>query len=363
MDQKTIKMLSYVIGGFAGFIFILFLISSCANRKYTFEKLENRMLKIAQEMYKDDESELPSQDKDTKTITLKKMISDGKIDDVSKLFKRDDLKCNGTVTITNNNGYYNYSPYLSCGSEYETKYLKDKIIEDSLVESGVGLHELKNTYVMRGEVQNNYVKLNGVVYRIVRINDDGSIRVIEQTGLKQKSWDDRYNPNTRNNTGINEFEYNSLNSRIRDTLHDYYNDESKFPKSIKQYIATQTLCIGKRTENDITKDGSSECSKLIEDEVFGLITPYEYLQASLDPNCSYTTDSNCKNYNWMNKMKQSTWTLTANAEDTKSAFFLNGNPYLSTCSSASGVLVVFNITDKAIYVSGDGTEAKPYEFK
>ena len=133
MDQKTIKMLSYVIGGFAGFIFILFLISSCANRKYTFEKLENRMLKIAQEMYKDDESELPSQDKDTKTITLKKMISDGKIDDVSKLFKRDDLKCNGTVTITNNNGYYNYSPYLSCGSEYETKYLKDKIIEDSLV--------------------------------------------------------------------------------------------------------------------------------------------------------------------------------------------------------------------------------------
>lgn len=363
MDQKTIKMLGYIIGGFVSFIILLFLISSCTNKKYTFEKLENRMLKIAKEMYENDDKELPQQDKDTKTITLKKMISDGKIEEVSKLFKRDDLKCNGSVTITNNNGYYNYSPYLSCGKEYETTYLKDKIIDNSLVETGVGLHEIKDTYVMRGEVKDNFIKFNGNTYRIIRINSDGTIRIMEQKGLIQKVWDDRYNIENSNNSGINEYEYNSLNSRIRDTLIEYYLDSKTWPDEIKQYITTQTLCIGKRTKADITKDGSTECSKVMENEAFGLLSIYEFLQASLDANCSYTNDGNCRNYNWISNLKNSTWSITANAEDNKTAYLINGIPKVSTCSSMSGTLAVFNITDKAIYVKGDGTEENPYEFK
>ena len=86
MDKKTIKMFSYIIGAFVGFILILFIISSCTKKTYTFEKLENRMTEIAKETMKSDESQLPSQDKDTKIITLKSMISDGKIDEISKVF-------------------------------------------------------------------------------------------------------------------------------------------------------------------------------------------------------------------------------------------------------------------------------------
>lgn len=364
MDQKTMKMFGYIIAGFAIFIVILFLISSCANKKYTFEKLENRMLKVAKEMYENNEKELPAQDKDSKTITLKKMISDGKIEEIEKLFDRDDLKCNGTVTITNNNGYYNYSPYLNCGKEYETKYLKDKIIDDALVENGVGLHEDKDQYIMKGEVKNNFIKFNNNIYRIMRINSDGTIRVIETSGLKQKAWDDRYNADFNNNLGINEYEYNSLNSRIRDTLQNYYNDETVWPNEIKNYIVTQNLCIGKRSKNDVTKDGSTECSKIIENELLGLPAVYEYLQASLDQNCSFSTDSNCRNYNWLNSTtKFTTWTITANVENSTTAFLLNGIPKISSCSATSAILSVFNITDKAIYVSGDGTETNPYEFK
>lgn len=364
MDQKTMKMFAYIIGGFVIFIMMLFLISSCTNKKYTFEKLENQMLKVAKDMYKDNEKDLPSQDKDSKTITLKKMISEGKIEEIEKLFDRDDLKCNGTVTITNNNGYYNYSPYLNCGKEYETTYLKDKIIENSLVESGIGLYEDKDNYIMKGEIDNNYISFNNNLYRILRINSDGSIRVIGLSGVKQIVWDDRYNQDNNNYLGINEFEYNSLNSRIRDTLHNYYDDEKEWPKEIKNYILTQSLCIGKRTKNDITKDGTAECSKIIENETIGLITVYEYLQASLDQNCSYSTDTNCRNYNWLNSSTDfTTWTLTANAENSTTAFVLNGLPKVSTCSTYSNVLPVFNITDKAIYVSGDGTESNPYTFK
>ena len=33
MDKKTIKMFSYIIGAFVGFILILFIISSCTKKK------------------------------------------------------------------------------------------------------------------------------------------------------------------------------------------------------------------------------------------------------------------------------------------------------------------------------------------
>lgn len=363
MDKKTIKMFSYIIGAFVGFILILFIISSCTKKTYTFEKLENRMTEIAKETMKSDESQLPSQDKDTKIITLKSMISDGKIDDISKLFKRDDLKCSGSVTITNNNGFYNYSTYLSCGNEYESKYLNEKIIEDNKVDAGVGLHEIKGSYVMQGEVKNNYIKMGDRLFRIIRINGDGTIRVMEITGLNQKVWDNRYNPETRYSEGINEFEYNSLNSRLRDTLHDYYENSKIWPDSIKQYITTQSLCIGKRNIKDTSKDGSVECSKIQENEVLGLITPYEYLQGSLDQNCSLVDSSSCANYNWLSKLEQATWSMTANSENTKSAYILDRVMNVYSCSSTSGILAVFNLTDKAIYVSGDGSVDKPYIFK
>ena len=231
------------------------------------------------------------------------------------------------------------------------------------MDAGVGLHEIKGSYVMQGEVKNNYIKMGDRLFRIIRINGDGTIRVMEITGLNQKVWDNRYNPETRYSEGINEFEYNSLNSRLRDTLHDYYENSKIWPDSIKQYITTQSLCIGKRNIKDTSKDGSVECSKIQENEVLGLITPYEYLQGSLDQNCSLVDSSSCANYNWLSKLEQATWSMTANSENTKSAYILDRVMNVYSCSSTSGILAVFNLTDKAIYVSGDGSVDKPYIFK
>ena len=133
MDQKMMKTLGMVIAGFVVFILVLFFISSCSGGKYTYEKLQEKMLVIAKNYYEGNEKELPSQDKDTRSYTLKKMISDGKIEELTELFDNENIKCDGNVTVTNNNGHYLYTPYLSCGKDYQTTYLKDKIVENSLL--------------------------------------------------------------------------------------------------------------------------------------------------------------------------------------------------------------------------------------
>ncbi len=363
MDQKMMKTLGGIIAGFVVFIFILFIISSCSKTTYTYETLETKMMEVAKSYFEAKEDELPKEDKDTKTLTLKKMISDGKIEELTELFDNEEIKCDGNVTVTNNNGFYVYTPYLKCGKDYESVYLKDKIIENSLVESGIGLYAEKDQYIMKGEVKNNYVKMANQLFRIIRINEDGTIRLLQNEGLKQQVWDDRFNPDYNYNGGINEYYYNSLNSRIKDSVENYYKDGNVWSDETKAYIVNSDLCIGKRSEADITKDGSTECSKKLNNQAFGLLTVYEVMQASLDPNCNSSVARACRNYNWFANIEESIWTATADAEKSQYVFLLYQIPTIANANSYANINVVFNLTEKAVYVSGDGTQENPYVFK
>lgn len=363
MDQKMMKILGGVIAGFAVFILILFLVASCSKTNYTYEKLEEKMMRVALDYYEAHEDDLPSQDKDTNTYTLKKMISDKKIEELSELFDKEDIKCDGNVTVTNNNGYYIYTPYLSCGKDYETLYLKDKIVEDNLVESGIGLYENGDQYVFKGEVTNNYISFNEKLYRIIRINEDGTIRVMQVEGLSQKMWDNRFNEDSNYNSGKNEYIINNIDSRIKESIGKYYNNSDVWSDEVKGYITTQSLCIGKRDKNDTSKDGSTECSVKLDNQTFGALAVYEYLQASLDPECATTTDRSCRNYNWFANFNYTSWMITADNSKTDYAYTLYKRPTSTICNAYAYINIVFNLTDKAVYVSGTGTEADPYIFK
>ena len=43
------------------------------------------------------------------------------------------------------------------------------------------------TYYFRGAVENNYVKFAGQTWRIVRVNEDGTIRIIMQDGINNNT--------------------------------------------------------------------------------------------------------------------------------------------------------------------------------
>lgn len=364
MDQKMMKTLGIVIAGFVVFILVLFFISSCSGNKYTYDKLQEKMLNVAKKYYEENEKELPSQDKDTRSYTLKKMISDEKIQELTELFNDENIKCDGNVTVTNNNGHFVYTPYLTCGKDYQTTYLKNKIVENSLVESGPGLYETADEYIFRGDVKNNYVSFSGKTFRIIRINEDGTIRLIDNDGISEVVWDSKYNTNVQDSRGVNDYIVSeNLYANIKTVSDNYYNNNKVWSDDARSYITTQTLCIGKRSKSDITKDGSAECSLKLENQLFGSLAIYEYLQASLDVNCNSTMASACTNYNWFTSIPSSFWTATANVQTTDNVYTLYKKPQSSLCNSYSHLNVVFNINNNVVYVSGDGTKNDPYVFK
>lgn len=366
MDQKMMKTLGGIIAMFVIFIFVLFLVSNCTNTKYTYEKLEERMLNIAKTYYKNNEKELPAQDKDTRTYTLKKMISDGKLEEISKLFDDENIKCDGSVTVTNNNGFYAYTPSLTCGNDYKTKYLKDAIIENSLNEeaAGAGLYEIGDEYIFKGDVKDNYVSFSDKTFRIIRINADGTIRLMDNDGLSEVIWDSKYNSDVHDSNGINEYIVSeNLYANIKTVCDNYYNNQNVWTDEDRSYITTQTLCIGKRSNLDVTHDGSTECSKKIDNQLFGALAVYEYLQAGLDQNCTNTTSNSCVNYNWFTSVQNRFWTVTANVDSSDRAYAIYKKPSVTLANSYANLSVVFNLTANTVYVSGDGTKNNPYTFK
>ena len=72
------------------------------------------------------------------------------------------------------------------------------------------------TYYFRGNVENNYVSFAGFTWRIVRINEDGTIRIVMQDGINS-------NANIAFNSNYNNYTYMYYtNIRAKTTLESWY---------------------------------------------------------------------------------------------------------------------------------------------
>ena len=74
----------------------------------------------------------------------------------------------------------------------------------------------KPTYYFRGNVTNNYVRFAGQTWRIVRVNEDGTIRIVMQDGINS-------NANIVFNSNYNNYTYMYYtNSQVKSTLESWY---------------------------------------------------------------------------------------------------------------------------------------------
>ena len=357
MDEKLKKIIIYVSAGFVILFIILFAISSCQSKKMSYEKYLAKMETIAKAYFKSHEDELPTEDKKTSEYTLKEMIDDGKIDDYTKSFNDESIKCEGSVTVTNNNGYYLYTPELDCGEKFSTKTLANKIIEDNLVEDGQGLYEMYNEYVFRGDKINNYATFAGQTWRIISIGEDGNVYLLQEKSDKQCAWDNHYNSDI-NSVGVNiYYQDGDKPSTMKECLEGLY--DKYFNDTTKPFIATQTVCYGARSENDTTNDSSTECSITKDGEKLSLISVYEYMRASIDNECLNIKTRSCKNYNWLSK-SNSTYTITPSTEKSNKVYYKRDDISSTTTNNLMTVLVKASIDGKINYQSGDGSETKPY---
>lgn len=359
INKKYLMLGGIILGSVVIIVLILVIISATKGGKVTYKDIENQMYKASINYYKKHEKDLPKKDGATVSISIDKLIKSGNLSDFKDRLD-ENVSCDGEVRITNNNDNYIYLPYLDCKKEYKTENLADKIIEtDNLNEIGEGLYNVEDNYIFRGENVNNYIKFAGRNWRIIRINEDGTIKIILPERIDQTTWDDRYNVDKKFNSGINGYNM----SRIKDTLQELYNSEELFNDSDREKMMTWEVCIGNREIESSINDGSLECSSTVADQQLGLIQLNEYMNPSLDENCLKPSDRSCANYNYLATFERSYWTITADADTSYMVYYVDNYADLKQAGSVSGLNPVVILTKNLIYDGGNGTLEEPYKIK
>ena len=229
--------------------------------------------------------------------------------------------------------------------------------------------ELGQTYYFRGIVDNNYVKMNNLMFRIVRINGDGSVRLVLDNTLEDNSY------YLRRINKTNEYLNNMIfdNSDIKKVLDEWYNTNLL---SVDNYIASSNFCYDNafylQNESEyftnsydriyVSNAASLNCQEGIYVGKVGLLSIDEviYAGASKDgTNNSYYLYNPSILNNW--------WTMSSSKVNAQSN---NVNNYLITSgggidlegklNSSYGIRPVISL-DKGVKVSGMGTLENPYE--
>ncbi len=381
MDKKILAMLIFIIVVILVLVFALIILSLTTGGKMSYTKVEQTMVRAAKKYYKDNPSLLPKaygKDSEVDDTTL---ASGGYMKDLSTY--TDGKSCTGKVIVGKTKTDYDYVAYLDCGDSYQTA-LFYKILIDKKVDSGEGLYavedfittdynldidedgydlstnELLKGYVFRGQRVDNYVSINKATYRIVKIDGNNDIMIVQDKINNTAYFDNRYNSETEKNSGINDFSV----SRVYDTARDYYETKIINDNPIRTKGVPKSICVGARSEDESRTDGSVECSKVLKDTYIGLLSVYDVMNASLSSECSSTTDPNCGNYNYLTEIGEF-WTVTPNDDNSYTEYKVTKNKGIvsSETKYSSGYRYTFYLSNKVIYVSGSGTKTDPYIIK
>lgn len=364
--KKMIIILSSVVGVVLLVVIFLVVYNLIANSNQSYSQLETTLEKAARNYYKENEALLPIEDGDIVTVDSTMLVTGEYMKPLEEL---NDSICSGTVTVKKNGDKYLYTSYLDCGDDYKTTKLVDtvKATLDHLTDDGTGLYLLDNEYVYRGENPNNYITFAGATWRIVKIDESNNIALTSYNNVNFKGnihWDNRYNAEKDSLVGINEYKL----SRVRERLLELYGNRTIFPEESLEKIIPKNICIGKRADSDTSKDGSVECSAVLENESISLIPAYDFMNASLDTKCVKTVSPECQNYNYLSTqgpdVSSTYWLLTATTENSFTVYrVLNGSLQNVRGNSNAIVRPVIYLQDDVIFNGGTGTLANPYVMK
>lgn len=220
------------------------------------------------------------------------------------------------------------------------------------------------TYFYRGNVENNYLSLAGLKWRIIRINEDGSIRIILEEGLDS---------NTGFNFSNDTINYNNMyyeNSDIQTKLNEWYE------KALKEYdnvLQEESFCSEFKVTDSYFEqiDGkgtiitsykpSFRCNNELKLKI-GLITIDEAIYAG---GFYRATNENFYLYN-----ENYFWTMSPAGYEEKFStsyeWIVGNNGQINIYDLSDGINYkttirpVVNIKNDAVIKSGNGTYNAPY---
>ena len=354
LNKKLMRNLLIIAGIFIVVLIRLWIFSNkgdgSANLDYI--KIEQKLVDASKSYLKKTEL-YPQEQGDIITISSDVLISNKYMKSFDKLTK--DTNCFGQVYIQRNGENYNYMPNLTCDN-YQTNSFKNKITSLVREDGEDGVYLINNEYIYRGEKVNNYLKMGDNIWRIIKMTDDGYLKIIMQKYEENAYiWDNRYNVTTKDYSGINEYE----KSRISETLYKLYSTKGNFGRL---YIVPRYICVGKRAYNNFTLGTDEECSLKSEKvQYLDLINSTDLAYASLDQNCNHTNDMACNNYNYFTSFFRGSWSLISEKDKVTSVYFYNiGNRITYKANSEKRVYLVAYVNADNTIKSGNGTSSSPY---
>ncbi len=358
-QKALVKMIGIVLAIVLVFVFIIIIMAIANGGKKTNSQIESIMENAAKKYVANHEEVLKEEIYGTFEIDVDDLVEEKYMKPLTKYYGKDST-CKGKVLVYKNLDNYDYNAKIDCGESYTTKSLYEVITDEkNIVKEESGLYEYSDKYIYRGEYVDNYVSFAGKMWRIINITKDGEIRIFEETTDRQTFWDDRYNADYNDKTGINTYE-GTESSRLKEAILEAYNDDSVFTDEVKSYIIPKEYCSGKRSETDESKDYSVECSKKTELMGAGTFVVADFLNASLDPKCVNALSQNCSNYNYLANLKRSSWTMTADSATTKKAYSFSDIIYNRTTVNYGYLRLVVTINGNKNYIKGTGTYEDPY---
>ena len=364
MKKKLMRMMLIVVGILVVILIIILIFSFLGSGNKSYEEIEQDLKNAAIEYYEVQSGLLPREEGETITVRANTLADAELMKPLSEL--REGENCSGRVEVTKVGDNIIYTPYLECGDNYTTKELYKAVLEQGIVTSGNGLYDLNGEKVYRGDDVNNYVSLDNAIYRIVKVTPDNKLLLIlnEVDSTLSSYYDDRYNPTKRFNSGFNDYRI----SRIKEFLDDLYsskNDIKILSKNDKEKLASFNLCIGKRNATETNNTNAIECSDVLENQMIGLLTASDYMNASLDTNCKATTDKSCQNYNYLRLKETEWWLLTGNAANDYEAYIVKSNGYIdiNTTSGYKKIRPTIMLNNNVMIKSGNGSASNPFILK
>ena len=397
MDKKLIKMLLILIVGIIALVLVVSLAQKAfKHTAFKYSTVRTTLQNAAINYAKNHKDKMPQSSKEHLELSDSFLVSEGYLKPYDKLYD-DDIACNGYVDIyREEEKVYTYMTVLNCNDK-KRETLYDKVLEDNnygVVES-TGLYAYykgefiksesklndpnitsKASYVFRGDETKklyNYIQLENMIWRILEIDENGDFILIYNEAIANYySWDNRYNGEFDNYTGINDFYKDGLRSNVSDKLGSFYlgtlrlegGNTTSYSHMVQMINLPMDLCVGKRTSTDEGYDGSIECSEKIKDQDVGILPAYMYMRASLDENCTTMTSPYCTNHNFLANYDSSYWLLTASSKNSNTCFYVDGNIKTDYCRSKYSIKPIIKIPGDLLVKygaeGGVGSKNKPY---
>ncbi len=306
------------------------------SREKAYENQIKTIVKAAEECSYENTAILPNEGKKTKlnlVCLTKGCVLDG-VNVEGGYINEDDIKdprktsknIEGCVVIT-----YEATTNQTIKQKYKYEYRENCAAEIGLNTTGGWLlknSNIENTNgIYKGQDVNNYINFSGSTWRILKVNEDGTLTLVKNTEVTTMPWD-----NNQNVTDSNTLDY------LNDT---YYNSLNQ-----KKYLTNSSTCI--KTEDN-------QCSEAYTSKVT-LLTYEDYKNAN-GINCNNetcTNDNYLSNYSILNGAEYIT---NANAQ----VMTIN-NGVLAGASSNQKLNVrpVVTLKNNTKIVSGQGTNESPY---